>query len=166
MIFSTKTLGRTLPLLCLFIFTSFSAFANVELIKFPKTRQLYPRDITTNKAVIPIQGLLYSTGDYDQLEVRVYREGVLVSEQANNVNFGSSSFMIFNYSVSIDAELANYTIELVGKKNGVATVEALAEQVVAGDAYLINGQSNAQAFLSPNDDDLREFSRSYNTQSQ
>jgi|GEM_PF-2449966 len=166
MIFSTKQLGRTLPLLCLFIFINLTAFANVDLIKFPKTRQLYPRDLVTNKAVIPIQGFLFSTGDYDQLQVRVLREGALFSEQSSNVNFGSSSFMIFNYSVSIDAELANYTIQLVGKKNGVETVEASAEQVVAGDAYLINGQSNAQAFLSPDDSDLREFSRSYNSQFQ
>lgn len=111
----------------------------IALSQTPKHNQLYPRNISSNTAIVNITGTLANPAAYDALTLEVYREHALV--QTISANSAQQILM----AVEIPAELANYNFRLSGQKNGNYYTEAEACGVVAGDAYIIQGQSNAEA---------------------
>ncbi len=169
--YSTKFLqfGLTL-LLCLQLGSTFANnlhnkdhknnVAGVVLDNFPANWQLYARNTTTNKANVPISGTVQSFSGYETLLVKLYKNDVLSNTFTENLTY-SGGFTNFNFTVPINAELSNYTFELVGVDNGAETVEARSEKVVAGDVYCINGQSNAEGQAASDPSDQVEFLRSY-----
>ncbi len=121
------------------IILCFQAYGQINtLTDFPENLQFYARDIQTNKAVIPITGQINTIGD--SVSVVILRDGQPYSQQGikpTNLNFALNP--------KIDAELAQYTVQLYVTALGVTTLHQTAENVVAGDVYIISGQSNAQA---------------------
>ena len=129
-----------------YLFLSFHAQASPEavtLTQFPHNLQLYPRDVTTNQATIPLKGQLSGT-TASQLIARVYRNNVLVDTKTQSLTY-QASVANFDLSVNISAELANYTLKLFTVSGGNETEIASATDVVAGDVYVVEGQSNAVA---------------------
>jgi len=113
----------------------------MHLSKAPRHYQLLPRDLSTNKGTAVYEGSLETPGAYDEVRLKVFRNDVLV--QTLNDNTPAA----FSFQVEIPAELANYRFKLMGVKNGLEYPEAEAHDVVAGDAYIIQGQSNAVAAI-------------------
>lgn len=109
------------------------------LAQAPQHYQLVPRNTVTGMGTVSYQGSLQTTGVYDMMRLDVFRNDILVQ-----TNFATASEQ-FSFQVNIPAELANYTFRLSGIKNGITHPEADACDVVAGDAYIIQGQSNALA---------------------
>ncbi len=101
--------------------------------------QLLPRNLATNKGVAVYEGSLETPGVYDEMRLKVFRNNVLIQALYDATPQG------FSFHVEIEAELANYSFKLVGVKNGKEFPEAEAQGIVAGDAYIIQGQSNALA---------------------
>lgn len=112
---------------------------DLVLSNAPMHYQLYPRNLSDNKGTVKYEGSAF-TSFYDQLRLQVFRNDTLVQTQ-----FDMSPQGNFSFQSEITAEVANYEFRLSGLKNGVAYIEAGACDVVAGDAYLIQGQSNAVA---------------------
>jgi len=139
---------------------SASTVAGVDFTEFPADKQLFPRNIYTNKGTVDIAGVAYSYSTYDQIRLKIYRDDQLFDTQIYNLNY-SGNQANFQFSVDINAELKEYEIEVYGADNGSETLEAIAKGLVAGDVYVINGQSNAQANASQHPDDYDLFSRSY-----
>ncbi|MBX2926928.1 MAG: T9SS type A sorting domain-containing protein [Saprospiraceae bacterium] len=109
------------------------------LAQAPQHYQLLPRNTATNLGAAAYQGSLQTPGAYDMMRLDVFRNDVLVQ-----TNFAPEPEQ-FSFQVNIPAELANYSFRLSGIKNDTAYLEADACDVVAGDAYIIQGQSNAAA---------------------
>lgn len=126
------------------------------LSQAPQNYQLVPRSLETNKGTVIYQGELDAPGAYDQMRLDVSRNGGLVQTLYHD------AAEVFTFQVDIPAELADYTFHLTGLKDGKAYLEAEACEVVAGDAYIIQGQSNAAANAAWSVDSAYAFLAPYN----
>ena len=160
--------ARTVFLFFLIIpFLFLSSYANaaslaVTLVEFPRHLQLYPRDLVTNQALIPLKGQI-SGSSATQLIARVYRNNVLVNTQTQNLTY-QNGVANFDLNATISAELANYTLKLFTRAGSAETEIASAIDVVAGDVYVVQGQSNAVALIyegAANPTNQSNFIRTY-----
>ncbi len=134
-------------LLLIFIFMGSGAMAQLYFISSPKDYQLYPRDISTNEATITIAGTA-ELGTGNAMQLRVLRNDTLYYSETQELTY-FNNFAEFSFQTNIQAELANYTFEIYTEENDDFILEKTINNVVAGDVYLITGQSNA---LSPRRD--------------
>ncbi|MFK7808523.1 MAG: T9SS type A sorting domain-containing protein [Saprospiraceae bacterium] len=160
--------GLMYTLLCFFAFSAFAekpvneapdAFG-VVLEEFPDNRHFYPRNLYNNKGNAILKGKIYGISGYDQVRVKFYKNDNLEDVYEQTLSFGGN-LAYFDFNIPINAEMTNHKIELYGVDNGIETLEASADEIVAGDAYVINGQSNAVAAASIYFADLDPFMRSY-----
>ncbi|MES2996080.1 MAG: sialate O-acetylesterase [Verrucomicrobiota bacterium] len=117
--------------------------SNVVFTQLPKNRQLYPRNVTTNQAQVPIAGT-ESFGGFEQVVLKVSRNGVFQSEQTQALVYAAGSAP-FSFAPTITAELAEYEFEVLLEKAGQRTLVQRVTNVVAGDVFLFYGQSNTVA---------------------
>ncbi len=127
---------------------------------FPKDFQLFPRDTVTNTASVTVSGVAGS--DTSETLLNVYRDGALWSSLTHSRAESSA----FQFRVDLPAELANYNFELLSTDAvDNQTIIATADSVVAGDVFVINGQSNAvSGIYSASDsstEDSSDFIRTY-----
>ncbi len=115
----------------------------VELSEFPRDRQLFSREVATGKAVVPVAGKEVF-GGYDSARLEVWREGVLAETMTEDLVYVEGE-AAFSFSPEIVAELAEYRFDLYLEKGGESRLVERAQRVVAGDAFLFYGQSNAEA---------------------
>jgi Carbohydrate esterase, sialic acid-specific acetylesterase/Secretion system C-terminal sorting domain len=121
-----------------------------QITSFPKNYQLYPRNTGNNKATIVVAGTISYTLGYDEISLKIFRNDVLkVTARVKNNKSDKTGFK-FSIKTEIIAELANYTYSLYGYKGTTETLITSADHVVAGDAFIIQGQSNAIANLRGN----------------
>lgn len=136
------------PALCvLFVIVVQATLAQIS--QYPQNRQLYPRNQKNNKATIPIAGTIDKSSGYSMLLLKKYRNNELVSQRSVLLVYRNNQAS-FKLNEEIKAELANYRFDLYGVKGLSQTLLQSADQVVAGDAYIIQGQSNAVANLRGN----------------
>lgn len=115
---------------------------------FPMLNQLYPRTIATNTAMVRIQGSYPVGASSGKLEVTadLNNDGLYGSEPPSSTTTytiisSTSDPRNFDFLVPITAGYYTYSFKLL---NGFNTVE-IESNIVAGDAYYIQGQSNAEA---------------------
>lgn len=142
-----KILKLILGIGLVFIFYGVSlaqeASPTITFTAFPKDLAVYPRDLSTNTAVVPIAGTV-ETPDQDEVILRVYRDGALITTLNQELSYDAGGGS-FSFVPEIAAELQNYNFEFFIRDGTLETFVRRAEFVVAGDIYLINGQSNAMA---------------------
>ena len=118
----------------------------IEWSAAPKDLQLYPRDLKTDTAKVAIVGK-ETAGGFDAVVLRVHgRLGGIFneSEQALTYLDGKASFAL---SYAVPAELRGYDFELFLRRGQELLLAHQAEDVVAGDVLVIQGQSNADAAM-------------------
>ena len=118
---------------------------DVDFTAFPERMQVIPRNRVTNSAVVPVAGS-EKMGGFTAAVLRVYRNGTQVgADQVQTLTYSGGSAP-FSFSPTIPAELAHYDIELLLRdgSNQLFSVQR-AQDVVAGDVIVIQGQSNALA---------------------
>lgn len=118
--------------------------ADVSYTALPKDKGLVPRNPLTNKATVPISGK-ETRGGFDSARLRVFRLGVPygpVLTQALTYNAAEASF---TFAPTIDAELAEYDFVVSMLVGPTETQVTRVAGIVAGDAFIVNGQSNADA---------------------
>jgi len=121
------------------------AYSQVTFTKVPLDKQLIGRDLLTNTGQIYIEGNVDSNGvNYQSIEIDIFRNNVFSTSVSQSLNFNTNT-ADFNFDIPIIAELANYTFMVYGNNAGVRTLEKEINEVVVGDAYIIQGQSNAEA---------------------
>ena len=148
-------------LLFILLLNPLGSLAQVQFDSIPLTRQLVSRNIQSNLGTLTLAGTVDSTGTpYDSLIVEVLREGLLYDRISIPLNYQTNP-SAFNLSVEIFAELANYSVNIFGKDDSVVTLERSVSELVAGDVYIIQGQSNAEARmqLGTPDSNASEFIR-------
>ncbi|MGA0556507.1 sialate O-acetylesterase [Larkinella sp. VNQ87] len=137
----------------------------VQWQKWPSALQLYPRD-DQNKAEVPIAGLLQSTA-YSHASVLVFKNGVRWKYQRTAVEkTGNQSRFAFN--TSIEAGLNTYKFAVYAINNTDSVLVDSRDNIVCGDVFLFNGQSNLTGYY-PTDyfyrnDFLRTFGNSASDQ--
>ncbi|SDU20497.1 Por secretion system C-terminal sorting domain-containing protein [Polaribacter sp. Hel1_33_78] len=120
-------------------------YGQVTFNKIPLDKQLVGRDLTTNIGNIIIEGVVSnSTVDYSSIEVELYRNDEIQNTTTKTLDYNSDSAS-FDFSIPILAELANYSIKIYSLSEGTRTLEKEVIDIVAGDVYIIQGQSNARA---------------------
>jgi hypothetical protein len=109
----------------------------------PVRLQLYPRTNTT--AVVNMTGIVTNTDEaLDTCLTKVYRNGVLVQTNYSQLSYVSGN-AAFNIANTITAEPALYKTEFYIRIPRVRdSLIYTADSIVAGDVYVIDGQSNAQ----------------------
>jgi Carbohydrate esterase, sialic acid-specific acetylesterase/Secretion system C-terminal sorting domain len=150
-------------LLAYFLLFSMTAHAQngVNIVQFPKSMQVIPRNLNTNVGTYLITGNLHRSSDITHLRLNVQRGDSMIFEKMITVSYTHDSFL-FQIPVEIKAELINYQVFLHGKKNATYFVLRQAEKVVAGDIIVVNGQSNCIGSIDPEDE--HPFLRSYTAQ--
>ncbi|PWJ59864.1 putative secreted protein (Por secretion system target) [Dyadobacter jejuensis] len=125
--------------------TSGQSFGPITFNGLPDNKQLFARE-QDNHAVVSLTGTAQPS-DFQQLTLVTYR---------NNQRFGYSSFPLvysngnassFTLTTRLKAELAEYAIEVYVKKSSKdSSLLVRKVDLVAGDFYIIYGQSNAVAW--------------------
>jgi len=133
-------------LACLFSCTFIVSTLYAQVSKFPLDNQLYPRDLVTNKATISIAGTVSQSTYYRQMRLYVYRDGNWISTRTVNLTYYNKKAS-YQFLFDIPAERNNYRFVLNGATSWGEKHIRTANNVVAGDAYIIQGQSNAVANL-------------------
>lgn len=116
---------------------------DVSFSTLPQPMQIVPRNPTTNSAVVSVSGQVTTLGQ-DEVLLRIYRDGSLWSTLTQPLTY-SGGGASFAFGPQIPAELKNYTFEVNVRSGAVETTVASVADVLVGDIYLINGQSNAVA---------------------
>jgi hypothetical protein len=117
---------------------------DVDFTAFPEHLQLYPRNRTTNTAIVPIAGSEL-VGGFTEAVLRVYRDGVQVgNDQVRPLTYTNGKAP-FSFMPTITAELFSYDVELLLRKASGEISVRRATNIVAGDVFIIQGQSNATA---------------------
>jgi hypothetical protein len=104
----------------------------------PEDGQFYGRD-DKNEGTIVYKGSLSAVAD--SVVLKVYADG----RPFCVVDSAVSGSKTYSFAVKIKPGLIKYKTELVSITGGKETVVKTVDNLVCGDAYLINGQSNAMA---------------------
>ncbi|MEZ4849044.1 MAG: sialate O-acetylesterase [Bacteroidia bacterium] len=142
---------------------------HIVLQEMPVNRQLYPRSLLNDSAIIIIKGEAQdSLAIYDEVRLRVYKNDTILIQNLSKTLSYTANVAPFIFSVSIPAEPANHTFELLGIVNGCEFILYRAEEVIAGDAFIIQGQSNAVTLNNDQADSINQspFIRVYGSASQ
>lgn len=139
---------KVYPILILFI--SLLAHGQVKFTQIPMDSGLIARDLKTNSGTAIFTGTVNNAKTpYDSLCLKVYRDGIEIDSVYQNLLY-TANIASFNFSYPIPAELHEYTIKVYGIINKVQTSDTTIYAILAGDVYIIEGQSNALALMRDN----------------
>ncbi|MBF0433579.1 MAG: T9SS type A sorting domain-containing protein [Fibrobacteria bacterium] len=128
------------------LFFTINLYSQISFTQIPQDKQLYARNVTSGLADIIFKGSVNKTDDnYTQITVTVYRNETKLGEPVSVALVYNGSAAPFSITQKIKAELANYKFEVHLVNASGSTLEKTVNEVVAGDAYIIQGQSNAEA---------------------
>lgn len=122
----------------------------------PADHQLYPRNLSSNLADVWFKGELLNPAALDSLVLHTFDSRGQDSTTKLSINRDG----VVEHRFTITSGLHHYNFSLKAYSEGLEQEIYQARDVVAGDAYLIYGQSNAQAGRSRHD--LSPYIRSFN----
>lgn len=109
----------------------------------PIAGQLFPRDLVSQMASVPVGGVVTAAG-MNRVHLVVTRNGAAWWSGASDLNY-SGGFAPFLLVAPIRAGLHDYSFQLLLEGGGGLLSVGQVDEVICGDAYLVNGQSNALA---------------------
>lgn len=149
--------------ICL-LFSSSVLLGQVNYTAIPMDSQLVARNLNTNLGTFNVQGVVDSVlTPYDTISLKIYRDSSLVDSIYQCLHFYGDSAP-FSFSFQIPAELHEYSIRISGIKNNLQTPDTSINGLLAGDVFIIEGQSNALAMERDGqnaDTNKSEFIRSF-----
>ena len=80
----------------------------------------------------------------DSITVKLYKNNNLINSFNNTLNY-QNGIAPFNFQISINSELSKYSVVILTNKNGSQQQIRVVTDIVAGDVFVIQGQSNATA---------------------
>ncbi|MCF0062447.1 T9SS type A sorting domain-containing protein [Dyadobacter chenwenxiniae] len=122
--------------------------APVYFNKLPQDLQLYPRN-AQNEATVPVSGVVETDG-YNYISVQILRNNALHEYLRSEVKY-AKGLGSFSTEAKIKAELANYHFKIYLCKGTDSTLITERRNVVAGDVYVVSGQSNSTGFFTEKD---------------
>ena len=95
------------------------------------------------KWVSPIS---YNNNPFSSIRIELLRNGVIQQTYSQNLNY-ENLIAPFSFEINIAAELAKYRIKIYTSYNGNDNLVKDIDDIVAGDVFIIQGQSNAAAVM-------------------
>ncbi|WP_353722547.1 sialate O-acetylesterase [Dyadobacter sp. 676] len=120
-------------------------FFSVVFDKLPRDMQLYARG-DDNLADVPISGVIELAG-WDHMSVVTFRNNVRTGYQKSTITYGAGTTGTFSMKPRIKAEMADYSFEVYACHEADSVLIVRRNDIVAGDFYVISGQSNAAATI-------------------
>jgi hypothetical protein len=80
----------------------------------------------------------------DSITVKLYKNNNLINSFNNTLNY-QNGVAPFDFQISINSELSKYSVAILTNKNGSQQQISVVNDIVAGDVFVIQGQSNATA---------------------
>jgi hypothetical protein len=137
----TKTLSIVVFILINSNLIALNAQSDLQINHFPQDMQLFPRNIATNKGSYTIDGIIPKGSNLTLMKVKIFRGDVLMDEKSQLINAANVA-VPFAFTFEIKAELMDYKVELRKLEANKDSLVKKAERLVAGDVFLVNGQSN------------------------
>ena len=106
----------------------------------PVAHQFFARD-DKNEGTLHYNGVLSSTRKAESVFLKVYADGTLFKAESQKPQADGS----YAFSVKLRPGLVKYQVEFGTRHGSDATVLHTVADLICGDAYLIDGQSNALA---------------------
>lgn len=131
-------------LLCLLAWSL--VHGQITFSTIPMDSQLVARDLKTNLGTVTINGQVNISTPYDTVYIRVLRNNVPKDSIYQPLTYTGNTAP-FSFTYSFPAELKEYTIQVYGISAFVKTLDTTIYGLVAGDVYIIYGQSNALAIM-------------------
>jgi len=122
-------------------FVIVTTFAQVTFSNKPKNLELIPRNLSNNKGLVNFYGFILNS-QYSKLRIITYQNKTIIEDSSKTYSLGSNSIP-FSYSKSIDAGKYVYDFDLIFY--GADTFKYQVKNIVCGDVFIIQGQSNAVA---------------------
>jgi hypothetical protein len=149
--------------LAIFLFISIEAvsqrFYAVVFDKLPQDYQLYARN-ESNEANIPINGII-EFKDWNYMSIQVLRNGKPFAYKRAPITYPKVGNGRFSIEIPIKAELAEYDFLVYAVKSPDSVLMVTRKNVVAGDVFLVSGQSNSYNGSESNRIYKGEFARSF-----
>jgi Carbohydrate esterase, sialic acid-specific acetylesterase/Secretion system C-terminal sorting domain len=136
-----KTLSAVVAFFLYSNFITIHAQSDFQINHFPQDMQLFPRNVTTNKGGYTIDGIIPKGSNITLVKVKIFKGDALTDEKSQLINAANSDIP-FALTFDIKAELTEYRIELRKTVAGKDSLVKKADKLVAGDVFLVNGQSN------------------------
>lgn len=108
-----------------------------EIDEKPINNQFFGRD-KNNQCIVYLNGAM--SGSPDSVILRVYQNATLGEIKSQKLSSARYSFMS-----SLTAGLHKYKMELISKKGQIETLAYTAKDLLCGDVFLLEGQSNTVA---------------------
>ena len=128
----------------------------------PQSLQLFPRN-AKNEANITFTGKV-ETANYNSVSMIVTRNNSIIKSYKTVLAY-TGNVANFTFIHTIKAELAQYSFKIYATQGADSTLVISRENIVSGDVFVINGQSNAAAWNVsnnfPNDNYRNEFCRTF-----
>jgi hypothetical protein len=134
-------------------------FYAVVFDKLPQDYQLYPRK-ELNEAIVPINGII-EFKDWNYMSVQVLRNGKPYAYKRAPITYPKVGNGRFGVEIPIKAELAEYDFLVYAVKSPDSVLMVTRKNVVAGDVFLVSGQSNSYNGSESNRIYKGEFARSF-----
>jgi hypothetical protein len=122
------------------LLTYLNNYGNVYVTDFPKTDQIFQRDLQDSSAINAIGTI--NSNVFSKLTLKVLKDGVFYSEQSLMFS-PNTGVQHFSFNPKIKAGKFDYTFILMAN-DVIETTRS--ERVVSGDVILFYGQSNAIGF--------------------
>ena len=117
-----------------------------------------------------VKPTVYNSIEYTSIKVEFLRNGTLIQNYNQNLEY-SNDIADFNFDIPILAELAKYRIKIYVYSESDEILIHDADDLVSGDAFIVQGQSNAAAVMyngtsgAYQNDYLRVYSGGYTSSS-
>jgi hypothetical protein len=93
-----------------------------------------------------VEPVAYNNDPFTSINVELLRNGTLQQNFTQNLSY-QNLIAPFSFDISINAELAKYRIKIYTEYNGTINLVNDIDDIVAGDVFVIQGQSNAAAVM-------------------
>ena len=117
------------------------AFAQLEIIDAPKEGAFLAQNPNSKTATYLLRGKVNQTA-YTSLFIKVYQSGTLIMNKKVNLNWSGG---IANFKQMVFMPGGKYIYRIVYQLRGSASYNYEIDDIVVGDVYIIQGQSNAVA---------------------
>jgi len=139
-----------------------SGLAQLSLDEFPSDMRLYGRVGDERVVAMPIKGTITSSTGITSLSAKLLVGTQTIDSKTVTLGF-NAGVATFDLTLQLPVTRTNHRVEL--RNLSTNDLLATAEEVVAGDVYVVNGQSNALASYSIETVDRDPFLRGYNSSS-
>jgi hypothetical protein len=124
------------------------ASAGLRVVHFPVDHQLYPRTRIGDRTAKLSVSVSSSSTEVTSLTLTTSAKGTRTGTSTGTVTRGHTVTL----TTRVPVALAGSSVVLTAHSAGGSSVVARARDVVAGDVYVVNGQSNAEAAAFPMED--------------